>query len=87
MTFLDTKHGLAAALNSGEPAYDGLFAHFKSTLLPTLAELLDAAAEADEIRQGVSAEDLMFAIGNLCAYRYPDDPMQTRRRSPCFWMG
>jgi AcrR family transcriptional regulator len=64
--FLVTKHGLAAALRSDAAAFQRLHAYFIDRLLPVCAGLLDAAATAGEIRPGMDAHELMFAVGNLC---------------------
>lgn len=65
--FVATKHGLASALRSGDPAYSGLREYFESNAGPALQLLLDAAAEAGEIRPGVDAIELIGAIANLSA--------------------
>ncbi|WP_432824563.1 TetR/AcrR family transcriptional regulator [Dactylosporangium sp. CA-092794] len=64
--FVGTKRGLAAALHSGDPAYDGLPAYFLRQLGPALEALLDAAAAAGEIRTDISADDLLRAVAHLC---------------------
>ncbi|GAA1612274.1 MULTISPECIES: TetR/AcrR family transcriptional regulator [Kribbella] len=64
--FLGTKRGLAPALHSGDPAFDGLAAYFLIRVGPALAELLDAAAAAGAIRSDVPADDLLQAIAHLC---------------------
>ncbi|ASR35585.1 TetR family transcriptional regulator [Prauserella marina] len=64
--FLITKHGLAAVLQPDNPSYETLHAYFIDRLLPVCAQLLDAAAEAGEIRPGISAYALMRGVGNLC---------------------
>ncbi|GHF70890.1 TetR family transcriptional regulator [Amycolatopsis bartoniae] len=61
---LGTKRGLASALHSGDPAFEGLPGYFRQRLGPALAALLDAAA--GEIRDDVGAEDLLHAIAQLC---------------------
>jgi AcrR family transcriptional regulator len=65
--FLITKHGLAAALQSDNARFETLHAYFLDRLVPVCAQLLDAAADAGEIRRDVEAYGLMRAIGNLCA--------------------
>jgi AcrR family transcriptional regulator len=65
-TFVATKRGLATALHSGDPAFDGLPAYFLEQLGPVLDELLDAAAAAGAIRRDVSAKDLLTAVALLC---------------------
>ena len=64
--FLITKHGLAAALQSGDPTFATLHAYFLDRLVPVCAELLEAAAAAGEIPAGTDAFGLMYAVGNLC---------------------
>ena len=64
--FLATKHGLAAVLQSDNAGFDALHAYFLDRLVPVCAQLLDAAAEAGEIRPDVDAYELMRGVGNLC---------------------
>jgi len=64
--FLVTKHGLAAVLQSDNAGFDALHAYFLDRLVPVCTQLLDAAAEAGEIRSDVDAYELMHGIGNLC---------------------
>ncbi|MGR3936309.1 TetR/AcrR family transcriptional regulator [Streptomyces sp. BRA346] len=64
--FLVTKHGLAAVLRSDSSGFDTLHTYFIDRLLPVCTQLLDAAAEAGEIRPGVEAYQLMRGVGNLC---------------------
>jgi len=66
-TFVATKRGLAAALHSGDPAFAGLRAYFEDHLGPALRTLLDSAAAAGAVREGVDAIDLLGAVSNLCA--------------------
>jgi AcrR family transcriptional regulator len=65
--FLVTKHGLAAALGSDDAGFAALHAYFLDRLVPVCAQLLDAAADAGEIRSDVAAYELMRAVGSLCA--------------------
>jgi AcrR family transcriptional regulator len=65
--FLAAKRGLAAALHSGDPAFDALPGYFYQRVGPALGSLLEAAAAAGEIRTDVSARDLLNAIALLCA--------------------
>ena len=64
--FLVTKHGLAEALKSDDATFATLHAYFIDRLVPVLAGLLDAAAEAGEIDPDTDAFELLFAVGNLC---------------------
>ncbi|MDG4834005.1 TetR/AcrR family transcriptional regulator [Solwaraspora sp. WMMD1047] len=64
--FLVTKHGLAEAMQSDDPAFQALHAYFLDRLVPVCAELLDAAVTAGEIVSDLNALVLMRGIGNLC---------------------
>lgn len=64
--FLVTKHGLGAALGSGDPGLENLHALMLDTLVPACATLLDACTAAGELSPGFTAYTLMRAIGNLC---------------------
>ena len=64
--FLATKRGFAAALHSGDPAFDALPGYFFERVAPALGSLLEAASAAGEIRADVSAGDLLRAIALLC---------------------
>jgi AcrR family transcriptional regulator len=64
--FVATKHGLAAALHSGDPAFDALPAYFWDRLGPVLDALLEAAQATGEIRADISARDLLSAVALLC---------------------
>ncbi|MFF9564664.1 TetR/AcrR family transcriptional regulator [Leifsonia sp. NPDC014704] len=64
--FVGTKRGLAAALHSGDPAYEPLADYFSTHLAPTLDRLLAAARAAGDIEQDVEATELLGAVANLC---------------------
>jgi AcrR family transcriptional regulator len=64
--FLATKRGLAAALHSGDPAFDALPGYFFERLGPTLGSLLETATASGQIRAGISSKDLLYAVANLC---------------------
>ena len=64
--FVATKHGLAAALHSGNPAFSGLRQHFEEHVGPAFQILLDRAESAGVIGPGTDALDLLGAIANLC---------------------
>lgn len=67
MTFLATKRGFAAALYSGDPAYEALPAYVRTRFEPALRQLLEAAITAGEVRGGVDPQELLRAIGSLSA--------------------
>ena len=77
--FLVTKHGLAAALQSDNARFETLHAYFLDRLVPVCAQLLDAAADAGEIRRDVEAYGLMRGIGNLCVGVDGDSRYDARR--------
>jgi AcrR family transcriptional regulator len=77
--FLATKRGLAAALHSGDPAFDALPGYFMERLGPALGSLLEAAGAAGEIRADISARDLLHAIAQLCVPVPDDGPAYSQR--------
>lgn len=77
--FLVTKHGLAAALRGDSAGFESLHAWFLDRLVPACTRLLDAAADAGEIRSDIKAYELMRGVGNLSAGA-GDDPRYDARR-------
>ena len=77
--FLRTKRGLAAALQSGDPAYGGLPEYFITRLRPALAGLLNTAAAAGSVRVGVDPGELLWAIASLCGSQRNPDPAAAQR--------
>lgn len=77
--FIATKKGLAAALHSGDPAFETLPAYFRAKFEPALASLLNAAATAGEVRSDVEPYDLLRAIGSLAAASGEDGAAHTER--------
>ncbi|MFJ3701439.1 MULTISPECIES: TetR/AcrR family transcriptional regulator [unclassified Streptomyces] len=77
--FFATKRGLSAALHSGDSTYDSLPAYFEQRFMPALTGLIDAAAEAGEIRPDVTPDDLLVATRNLAVPECEDDTGHTRR--------
>lgn len=63
---LANKRGLATALHSGDPAFDGLPEYFFGRLGPVLKALLEAAIVSGEIRTDIGASELLRAIAHLC---------------------
>ncbi len=66
-TFVATKRGFAAALHSGDPAFDSLPGYLMQKLGPALGSLLEAATASGEVRAGIGARDLLYAVAKLCA--------------------
>jgi AcrR family transcriptional regulator len=77
--FIAAKRGLAAALHSGDPAYDTLPAYFQKRLRPALETLLAAAVAAGEVRADVEPDDLLRAAASLCAHARDVGPEHARR--------
>lgn len=77
--FLVTKHGLAAALQSDDAAFQALHAYFLDRLVPVCDQLLDAAVAADEIRPDLDAYGLLRGVGNLCIGAGSDPRYDARR--------
>ncbi|WP_433394199.1 TetR/AcrR family transcriptional regulator [Micromonospora sp. KLBMP9576] len=77
--FLVTKHGLAAALQSNDAAFQTLHAYFLDRLVPVCDQLLDAAVAADEIRPDMDAYGLLRGVGNLCIGAGNDPRYDARR--------
>ncbi len=63
--FIVAKRGLAAALHSGDPAFEALPAYFDSRFEPALRRLLDATVAAEEIRPDANPYDLLRAVASL----------------------
>ena len=77
--FVGTKRGLAAALHSGDPAYNALPIYFNERLLPALKALLDAAVAAEKVRPGIEAADLLRAVATLSYGSLEKEPVYARR--------
>lgn len=77
--FLATKHGLAEAMQSDDAAFATLHTYFLDRLIPVCRELLDAAAEAGEIRSDIEPLELMRGVGNLCIGGTADNRYNPRR--------
>jgi len=76
--FVATKRGLAAALHSTDPAFEGLGTRMLGQLAPSAATLLTAAAECGAVRDDVDATDLLRAVAHL-SIPGPDDAAFSRR--------
>jgi len=63
--FVATKHGLAAALHSGDPAYSTLRVRFEEHVGPALRVLLDNAVAAGLVHDGEDPLELLGAVANL----------------------
>ncbi|GAA0318905.1 TetR/AcrR family transcriptional regulator [Kineococcus aurantiacus] len=63
--FVAAKRGLAAALHSGDPAFETLPAYFSSRFEPALGALLDAAVETGDIRPVLTPDELLVTLSRL----------------------
>ncbi|MBR0724960.1 TetR/AcrR family transcriptional regulator [Bradyrhizobium manausense] len=77
--FIAAHRGLAAALNSGDPALEGLPSYFQQQLGPGIQRLLDTAATAGEIRAGVKQNELLHAVAMLCVPPSCGEPTDPKR--------
>ncbi|MGP9539601.1 TetR/AcrR family transcriptional regulator [Brachybacterium sp. AOP43-C2-M15] len=63
--FLETKRGIAAALHSGDPAYENLPGQLLVVVAPPVQDILDAGAADGSLRGGIRAGDLIHALLRL----------------------
>ena len=77
--FIAAKRGLAAALHSGNPAFDALPAYFKKRLHPALQTLLQAATAAGEVRADVEPYELLRVVALLCSPAHDGDNANAQR--------
>lgn len=77
--FISAKRGLAAALHSGDPAYEALPAYFDQRLRPALESLLATAVAAGKVRSGIDPDELLRAVAKLSAPGHDGDPEPGRR--------
>lgn len=74
-----TKRGLAKALNSGEPVFEGLLERFEHHLRPAVRPLFAAAIAAGEIAAETDADEILCAASSLCMSAYDARPEHARR--------
>jgi AcrR family transcriptional regulator len=77
--FVGTKRGLAAALHSGDPAYDDLPQRLLDRLEPPLQALLDRAVDGGCARDDVTARDILTTIA-LISQPVPGEPPAFNQR-------
>jgi AcrR family transcriptional regulator len=80
--FVGTKRGLAAALHSGDPAYDDLPRRLIARLEPALQTLLDRAVDGGCARDDVSAREVLTTVALICQPvpgEQPDFPQRMTR--------
>ena len=76
--FVAAKRGLAAALHSGDPAYEALPLYFDQRLRPALQGLFATASAAGAIRTGAKPNELLRAVAGLCTTAHDVGPDYAR---------
>ncbi|MGI4879985.1 MAG: TetR/AcrR family transcriptional regulator [Janthinobacterium lividum] len=61
-----TKHGLAQALHSGDPAFDALPARREQRLRPAFRALFEAAVKSGAIQSAIEPDEFLNAAASLC---------------------
>lgn len=61
-----TKHGMAQALHSGDPAFNALPARREQRFRPAFRTLFEAAVASGEIHGDIGADDFLNAAAHLC---------------------
>ncbi len=74
-----TKRGLAAALHSGDPAYEGLPQRIMDRLVPSMQQLLDAAIADGSARADVGAREALTTVALIC-HPVRDEDVDFHRR-------
>lgn len=69
-----TKMGLASALQSSDAAHESLRTYVYERMDPVVESLLEAAVSAGQIRDDVSARNLMHATALLCQPVHGEGP-------------
>lgn len=77
--FIAAKRGLAAALHSGDPAFEALPGYFDKRLVPALRSLLDAATANGDVHTDAEPYDLLRAVASLCMPADDGDPTRARQ--------
>jgi AcrR family transcriptional regulator len=74
-----TKHGLAQALHSGDPAFDALPARREQRLRPAFRRLFDSAKTSGEIHGDIDPDVFLNAAAGLCHSAHDVDPKHAQR--------
>jgi AcrR family transcriptional regulator len=77
--FVGTKRGLAAALHSGDPAYDDLPQRLLDRLEPALQALLARAADGGSARDDITAREVLLTVA-LIGQPVPGEPPSFNQR-------
>jgi AcrR family transcriptional regulator len=85
--FVATKRGLASALHSGDPAYDGLPQRLLNQLEPALRTLLARAVAGGYAREDVTAREILTTIALICQPVPGQQPGFNQRMTRVFMQG
>ena len=85
--FVATKRGLASALHSGDPAYDGLPQRLLNQLEPALHTLLARAVAGGCVREDVTAREILTTIALICQPVPGQQPGFNQRMTRVFMQG
>ena len=85
--FVGTKRGLAAALHSGDPAYDDLPEHLLDRLEPALRTLLARAVDGGYARDDVTAREVLMTIALISQPVPGEQPGFNQRMTRLFMAG
>jgi AcrR family transcriptional regulator len=85
--FVATKRGLASALHSGDPAYDGLPQRLLNQLEPALRTLLDRAVAGGYAREDVTAREILATVALICQPVPGEQPGFNQRMTRVFMQG
>jgi AcrR family transcriptional regulator len=85
--FVATKRGLAAALHSGDPAYDDLPQRLLDQLEPALQTLLARAVDGGYARDDVTAREILTTVALICQPVPGEQPSFNQRMARVFMDG
>jgi AcrR family transcriptional regulator len=85
--FVATKRGLASALHSGDPAYDGLPQRLLNQLEPALRTLLARAVAGGYAREDVTAREILATVALICQPVPGEQPSFNQRMTRVFMQG
>jgi AcrR family transcriptional regulator len=85
--FVGTKRGLAAALHSGDPAYDDLPEHLMDQLEPALQALLARAVDGGHARGDVTAREVLTTVALISQPVRSAQPSFNQRMTRLFMEG
>ncbi len=82
-----TKHGLASALHSGDPAYDDLPQHLMDRLEPAFQTLLARAVDGGYARDDITAREVLMTVALICQPVPGEQPSFNQRMTRVFMDG